>query len=114
MKIINSETAERWGREAQESGDEGSILACRPPRAGIDLAIQHERKQRQLRRIAILSHGASVLMAVAAVSANVILGLVAAGALSLLGLGSLLFAARLGRAFERRMEPVGGRTRARA
>lgn len=113
--MIDRETAERWGREAAASADDGnSVLAGRPPRAGIELAIEHEHKQRQLRRVAIASQVAALLTAVAAVSANFILGLVAAGALSLLGLGSLLVAARLGRAFERRMEPVGPRSRARA
>ena len=55
-----------------------------------------------------------ILAVIAAVSAKLTLAFVAAAALSLLGVGALLVAGRLGRAFERRLEPVGPRARARA
>ena len=113
--MIDRDTAERWAREAAASDDDGNnVLAGRPPRGGVELAIEHERKQRRLRRLAIVSHGGSILAVIAAVSAKLTLAFVAAAALSLLGVGALLVAGRLGRAFERRLEPVGPRARARA
>lgn len=113
--MIDRETAERWGREAAASEDDGNnVLAGRPRRGGVDLAIEHEHKQRRLRRLAIASHAASIVAVIAAVSAKLIFAFVAAAALSLVGVGALIVAGRLGRAFERRLEPVGPRARARA
>lgn len=97
--IIDAETAERWGREAMEAGDEGSVLAGRPP--GLRVRDEQERLQRRLRWGAIASGSASVALIALAYAAGASEALALAAAFGTLAVVTMLVSARSARRYER-------------
>mgnify|MGYP001580492878 CR=1 FL=1 len=97
--IIDAETADRWAREAHESGDEGSVLAARPPH--LKVLDEHEHLQARLRSLALAASAGSI----GAIAAAYVTGrwsiLTIAAALAAVGMGLLVRSATSARAFQR-------------
>ena len=106
---ITPEEAEKMGRKAQalEEGFEGSVLAGRPPGLRLpEMILEHEMRQRGVRRLAIASNAASIVaIGVSAVGGSPAILVLAAGS-GLLGLGLLVAAARRERLFESKVREL--------
>lgn len=108
--MIDRETAARWAREAEASDPEGTdeVLAGRPSKPSLQaLLIAHERRQRSLRRTALVAHSATVASVAVAFATGAQLVLLGAAAFLLVGVAAFIVASRSGRAFERRVEELG-------
>lgn len=97
--IIDAETAARWGREAMEAGDEGSVLAGRPPH--LRERDRQAQLQSRLRLTAIAASAASICFIAGAYTTGRWSVLLAAAGFAGIGIGSLLASARSARVFER-------------
>ena len=98
MKIIDEETAARWGREAEELDDGGSVLAGRPP-GYLSPDERHERLQARMRWVSIAAGSGSILLIFAAYAARSWPVLIAAAGCAAIGVAILILAGRAARAF---------------
>lgn len=112
MKIIDSETAARWGREAQGGGDEGSFLAGRPTPILLEHLVDKDQlvRERRLDRVAVLAEGVSLLGIGVVAATGLRLGLALAAGFGVLSLAALLASLRSRRASSCRVDELRHRS----